>query len=468
MIIVLFVVFVVILYVLLGDDGWCIDDSVLQVYVQDNLWWYVLLVGVVFLCDCDQVVVLVCVCCVYGIVLVVCGVGIGIIGVVVLVNGSIVFLFVCMNCIFDIQLGNCCVVVELGVFNGDLQYVLVLYGLFWVLDLFSVEICSIGGNFVCNVGGLCVVKYGISCDNVFGLVVVIGVGEVIWCGGVYIKDVIGYDLIYLLVGSEGMLVLIVEVMFKLILLFVVQVGLCVLYCDVNVVVVVVLCLMVQLVVFICLEFMDVCSLELLCCNGVVVFEVGVMLLVEVDGDYDILFYLLQVLVIVVEGDGLIVLDVVMEGSVCEMFWVVCKVLLLVLCSIVLGKINEDVVVLVLCIFDLVVGVQVLVQEYVLIIVIFGYVGNGNLYVNILYYFDDVDENVCVYVVLLKIFVLIFVLGGMLFGEYGIGLVKCDFMVQVFMFVMLVVMWVIKWVLDLDGFFNFGKVLLLVQQGIVVV
>ncbi|WP_145481516.1 FAD-binding oxidoreductase [Stenotrophomonas rhizophila] len=443
---------------LLGEDGWRTDAAALAAHAQDNSWRHALPDGVALPRDRDQVVRIVRACRAHGVPVVARGAGTGTTGAAVPVNGSIVLSFARMNRILDIQPGNRCAVVEPGVLNGDLQHALATHGLFWAPDPSSADICSIGGNLACNAGGPRAVKYGTSRDNVLGLVAVTGAGELIQCGGAYTKDATGYDLTHLLVGSEGTLALIVEATLKLTPLPVTQTGLRVLYRDADAAAAGVSRLMAQPVVPTRLEFMDARSLELLRRNGAEVPEAGAMLLVEADGDHDTLPYLLQALASAAEGDGMLTLDVAMEGSARETLWAARKALSPALRSIAPGKINEDVVVPVSRIPDLVAGVQALAQQYALTIVTFGHAGNGNLHVNILYHPEDADENARAHAALPRIFALTLSLGGTLSGEHGIGLAKRDFMAQAFTPATLAAMRAIKHALDPDGILNPGKVL----------
>jgi len=183
-----------------------------------------------------------------------------------------------------------------------------------------------------------------------------------------------------------------------------------------------------------------------------------MLLVEADGDHDTLPYLLQALASAAEGDGMIELDVAMEGRARDQLWAARKALSPALRSVAPGKINEDVVVPVSRIPELVAGVQALARDYTLTIVTFGHAGNGNLHVNILYHPDDADENTRAHAALPRIFELTLALGGTLSGEHGIGLAKRDFMAQAFTPETLATMRAIKAALDPDGILNPGKVL----------
>ena len=83
-------------------------------------------------------------------------------------------------------------------------------GLFYPPDPSSIHHSTIGGNIACNAGGPRCLKYGVTGDYVMGLTIVLADGRVLETGGKAIKNVIGYDLTPLFVGSEGTLGVITE------------------------------------------------------------------------------------------------------------------------------------------------------------------------------------------------------------------------------------------------------------------
>ncbi|MBD8695681.1 FAD-linked oxidase C-terminal domain-containing protein [Stenotrophomonas sp. CFBP 13718] len=446
------------LSLLLGADGWRTDTAALDANAQDNSWRRQLPLAVALPSTPEQVQAIVRACRAHRVAVVARGAGTGTTGAAVPLQGSIVLSFARMAQILAVRPGDRCAIVQPGVLNGDLQHALAPHGLFWAPDPSSADICSIGGNLACNAGGPRAVKYGSSRDNVLGVVAVTGTGDLIRCGGAYTKDATGYDLTHLLIGSEGTLALIVEATLKLTPLPVAQAGLRVLYRDADAAAQAVSRVMAQPVTPTRLEFMDARSLQLLRGNGADVPEAGAMLLIEADGDHDTLPYLLQALASAAEGDGMLSLDVAMEGAAREKLWAARKALSPALRSIAPGKINEDVVVPVSRIPALVAGVQALAREFDLTIVTFGHAGNGNLHVNILYHPDDADENARAHAALPRIFALTLALEGTLSGEHGIGLAKRDFMAQAFTAETLTAMHAIKAALDPDGILNPGKVL----------
>lgn len=143
------------------------------------------------------------------------GGGSGLSGGAVPVHGGIVLAFERMNRILEIDEENLVVVLEPGVVTKELDRALEPYGLFFAGYPMSEEICRIGGNVAENAGGGRAVKYGVTGDYVLGLEVVTAGGELLRLGGRRIKDVTGYDLVHLFVGSEGTLGLITQITLRL-------------------------------------------------------------------------------------------------------------------------------------------------------------------------------------------------------------------------------------------------------------
>lgn len=103
-----------------------------------------------------------------------------------------------------------------GVINAEVKKAASEYGLWYPPDPSSFEISSIGGNVATNAGGLCCVKYGVTGDYVLGLEVVLADGNAVRLGGPRLKDVAGFSLAKLFVGSEGALGVITEATLRLI------------------------------------------------------------------------------------------------------------------------------------------------------------------------------------------------------------------------------------------------------------
>ncbi|MCU0530672.1 MAG: FAD-binding oxidoreductase, partial [Syntrophales bacterium] len=117
--------------------------------------------------------------------------------------GGIVLSLERMNRILEIDRENMTAVVEPGVVTSEIGKAVQEFGLFYAGYPMSFESCFIGGNLAENAGGGRAIKYGVTGHHVLGLEAVLPTGEIVQMGGKRIKDVTGYDLIHLLVGSEG-------------------------------------------------------------------------------------------------------------------------------------------------------------------------------------------------------------------------------------------------------------------------
>ncbi len=143
------------------------------------------------------------------------GAGSGLSGGAAAVAGGLTISFMRMNQVIEIDRANLVVVTQPGILNAALKQAVAAEGLFYAPDPASTDICSIGGNLGTNAGGLCCLKYGVTRDAVLGLEIVTAAGEVVRLGGRTSKDVAGYGLIPLIVGSQGTLALITEATLKL-------------------------------------------------------------------------------------------------------------------------------------------------------------------------------------------------------------------------------------------------------------
>jgi glycolate oxidase len=143
------------------------------------------------------------------------GAGTGLSGGAVAIDGALTVSFTQMRSILEIDAANLTVTTQPGIINAELNRAVGEHGLFYPPDPASFEMCTIGGNLAENSGGLRCVKYGVTRDWVLGLAVVLADGSVIRTGGKNIKDVAGYDLTGVFVGSEGTLGMITEATLRL-------------------------------------------------------------------------------------------------------------------------------------------------------------------------------------------------------------------------------------------------------------
>ncbi len=131
------------------------------------------------------------------------------------VFGGIVMSFEAMNRILEIDEGNLIAIVEAGVVLLELRQELERRGLFYPADP-GEKSSAIGGNVATNAGGMNGVKYGNTRGYILGLEAVLPSGRILHLGGKTIKRSSGYELLHLLVGSEGTLAAVTKVILRLI------------------------------------------------------------------------------------------------------------------------------------------------------------------------------------------------------------------------------------------------------------
>lgn len=130
-------------------------------------------------------------------------------------QGGLVMLFTRMNQFIEIDEENLTATVQPGLITQELIHQVEARGLFYPPDPSSMKISTLGGNINENSGGLRGLKYGVTRDYVLGLEVVLPNGDIIKTGGKLAKDVAGYDMTRLFVGSEGTLGIVTEATLKL-------------------------------------------------------------------------------------------------------------------------------------------------------------------------------------------------------------------------------------------------------------
>ena len=114
------------------------------------------------------------------------------------------------NRILDIDYDNRCVVAQPGVTNLGISHAVAAEGFYYAPDPSSQIACTIGGNVAENSGGVHCLKYGLTTNNVLGLEIVLIDGEIVRLGGKHL-DSRGYDLLGVMIGSEGLLGVVTEV-----------------------------------------------------------------------------------------------------------------------------------------------------------------------------------------------------------------------------------------------------------------
>ncbi len=144
------------------------------------------------------------------------GSGTGLSGGSLPIPDCIVLCLAKMDRIVELDRANLTLLAEAGATTQAISDAAAAAGLFYPPDPGSMKISTIGGNVSENSGGLRGLKYGITRNYVMGLEIVLAGGEVLWTGNKCVKDVAGYSVKDLFIGSEGTLGVITKVLLKLI------------------------------------------------------------------------------------------------------------------------------------------------------------------------------------------------------------------------------------------------------------
>ena len=150
----------------------------------------------------------------YGRAIVTRGSGTGLSGGSVPSEGCIILCLTRLDKILSVDAANLTVRAQCGVITAAIDAAVQKHGLFYPPDPGSMKISTIGGNVAENSGGLRGLKYGVTRDYVMGLEVVLPDGRIAQFGNACVKDVAGYSMKDLFIGSEGTLGIITEVLLK--------------------------------------------------------------------------------------------------------------------------------------------------------------------------------------------------------------------------------------------------------------
>jgi len=200
---------------IVGDRNTISAPSQLRTYECDGLTGFRVRPALVVLpASTDEVAACVRAGSELGMPIVARGAGTGLSGGAVPSDGSLVIGLARMKRIVEIDIPNERIRVEPGVINLDVSKALAPLGYYYAPDPSSQSVCSIGGNVAENSGGAHCLKYGFTVNHAIGATLVLADGAVVTVGGP-VADPLGYDLMAVVVGSEGMLAIVTEVWLRI-------------------------------------------------------------------------------------------------------------------------------------------------------------------------------------------------------------------------------------------------------------
>jgi len=389
------------------------------------------------------------------------GAGTGYTGGAVPTSGGVVLSLERMNRILEIDETNLIAIVEPNVVTGDLQDAVERVGLFYPPDPASLRQSAIGGNVAECAGGPRAFKYGTTKQYVLGLEAVLPTGEIIETGGKVVKNVVGYDLTHLLVGSEGTLAVITKIILRLIPRPPVQATLRATFQSIDAAVEGVSEIVRERVVPAALELIDGASLEAVARNlqvrSLAPEGTAAILLVEVDGVPASVAEEASRVERALRHAGATEILHARDEDERQELWRVRRELSMSLKMVAGLKFNHDVVVpkgRIPALFALVKRIE---SDYRLRIPCFGHAGDGNIHVNLMVDPENQDEIRRAHEAEHVLFSGVVALEGSISGEHGIGFSKAPFIALELSAEEIALMKRVKAAFDPHGILNPGKI-----------
>ncbi|WP_307394701.1 glycolate oxidase subunit GlcD [Bacillus horti] len=344
-------------------------------------------------------------------------------------EGGIVILFTRMNQILEIDEQNLTITVQPGVITQQLIEQVESLGLFYPPDPSSMKISTIGGNINECSGGLRGLKYGVTKDYVLGLEVVLPQGEIVRTGGKLAKDVAGYDLTKLLVGSEGTLGIITEATLKLIPKPASKKTMLALYPNIEHAAQTVSEIISAKIIPATLEFMDQLTLKTVEDFAQIGLptDIEAVLLIEQDGHPDVVEQDIQQIAKLCEQYGASSIQIARTVAESEQLTTARRSALTALSRLRPTTILEDATVPRSKIAEMVRSIHRIAEKYEVQICTFGHAGDGNLHPTCVTDYRDEEEMHRVEEAFAEIFEVAIQLGGTITGEHGVGIVKAPYL-----------------------------------------
>jgi glycolate oxidase len=389
------------------------------------------------------------------------GGGTGYTGGAVPSRGGVVLSLERLNRIIEIDELNLLAVVEPNVITGDLQDAVEKVGLFYPPDPASLRQSAIGGNVAENAGGPRAFKYGVTTKYVLGLEAVLPTGEIIRTGGKVVKNVVGYDLTHLLVGSEGTLAIITKIILRLVPKPLVQSTMRAAFPSVQHAVNAVTGLIRARVVPAALELIDGDCLEAVAqalkVRSLATAGTAALLLIEVDGLSEQVGAEAARVEEACRAAGATEFLRAKDEAERQELWRVRRELSPSLKMITPLKFNHDVVVPKGRVPELFELVDRLKTQFRLRIPCFGHVGDGNIHVNIMCTPGDDAEIARAHEAEGVLFRGVVALEGSISGEHGIGFAKAKYLGIELTAETIELMKRVKLAFDPNGILNPGKI-----------
>jgi glycolate oxidase len=366
-----------------------------------------------------------------------------------------------MNRILEIDELNRTARVEAGVVTADLEDAVGKLELFYPPDPSSNKQSTLGGNIACNAGGPRCLKYGVTGDYVMGLTVVLPDGQVLETGGKAIKNVVGFDLTSLFVGSEGTLGIITEALLRLTAKPKFVRTARAEFPQLKDASRTVNAILAAGIVPATLELMDETAIACIeeAMHLGLPLDVEAMLIIETDGsDEEAVVREIEMAAQICRESGARQVSVARDEAERSRLWRARRSVSPSLARKAPNKLGEDITVPRSAIPEAIRRIKAISAKYDQPIVIFGHAGDGNLHPNILFDKRDPEQWAKIEPMVGEIFGVAMELEGTLSGEHGVGTLKKPYMEQALGSLSLEMQRRIKEAFDPLGILNPGKVL----------
>ena len=357
------------------------------------------------------------------------GAGSGLTGGSIPLHGGIVLNLSAMNRIIEIDEKNMIAIVEPGVVVRNFQDAVEKLGLFYPPDPASNMMATMGGTVGECAGGLRCVKYGVTRDYVLGLEIVMPNGDIMSFGVRTIKGVTGYDIVRLLVGSEGTLAITTKIILKLISKPAFIRTFLVFFDDIQNLAQSVIGIISARIIPSTMEMIDETSYRIVQkYKGVSASDrTKGILLIELDGDKVSVESHKDTVESICKNNGAFEIRTTTEPEERDDIWDIRRNISPALYTAAKYKINEDICVPRTAMPDAFRRVSEIAEKYNLLIAKFGHAGDGNIHINILYNENDMNTLQRAHKAIEDIMRMAIELGGTLSGEHGIGIAKAPYL-----------------------------------------